>query len=265
MPTTNTDKAWEYFGQHNPYFAVLTQGQYTGEKWGEDAKREFFATGDRYVKSIVSTVCDNLSSRFCPTRALDFGCGVGRLVIPLARVCQFVTGIDVSESMIAEARKNVGERGLGNVAFVRGDDSLSELSGTFDFIHSFIVFQHIPPGRGVVIFKKLIDLLEDGGIGVLHVTYSHSSTTTLLRRCLKAAKQSLPLFATMLNVLKGRPVREPVMQMNTYDVNRLLRILQESGCHEVHLRFTETSVQGDPFYGLSFFFKKRGLDVRAHA
>src|SRR5262245_55841332 len=221
MTAMNTDKAWEYFGYHEPYFAVLTQDKFMREKLGEDAKREFFATGDRYVASLLSTVAERLGPRFRPTRALDFGCGVGRLVIPLARVCQFVIGVDVSESMIAEAKKNAKEHGLSNVAFAKGDDSLSELSGRFDFIHSFIVFQHIPPRGGLVIFKRLIELLDDGGIGVLHVTYAHSSSTSRLKRWRKVAEESLPLAAAVLNALRGRAVRAPLMQMNLYDVNQL--------------------------------------------
>ena len=52
------------------------------------------------------------------------------------------------------------------------------------------------------------------------------------------------------------------MQMNAYDVNQLLRIFQESGCHYVYPRFTETNVRGIAFYGVLLFFQKRATDVR---
>jgi 2-polyprenyl-3-methyl-5-hydroxy-6-metoxy-1,4-benzoquinol methylase len=260
-----TDKAWEYYGKEDPYYGVLTQERYTSKKLSEEGKEEFFATGERYVDSVLKTVRDHLDSSFRPVRALDFGCGVGRLALPLARASDSVVGVDVSESMLAVAEANAKAQGLANVTFVKGDDSLSRVSGRFNFIHSFIVFQHIPPNRGAVIFKKLIDLLQDDGIGVLHVTYSYAGTVGLGRRVLKAAKQSLPFFAGTLNVLRGRPFREPIMQMNEYDLNQLFRILQESECHDLHVRFSETSVQGHPFYGVSVLFRKRRLDVRAHA
>jgi 2-polyprenyl-3-methyl-5-hydroxy-6-metoxy-1,4-benzoquinol methylase len=260
-----TDKAWEYYGKEDPYYGVLTQERYTAKKLSEEAKEEFFATGERYVESVLKTVRDHLDPSFRPTRALDFGCGVGRLALPLARVSDSVVGVDVSESMLAIAEANGREQGLANVTFVKGDDSLSRVSGRFNFVHSFIVFQHIPPNRGAVIFKRLIDLLQDNGIGVLHVTYSYAGTVRLGRKLLKAAKQSLPFFAGTLNVLKGKPFGEPTMQMNEYDLNQLLRILQESDCHDIHVRFSETSVQGHPFYGVSLFFQKKRLDVRAHA
>jgi len=69
----------------------------------------------------------------------------------------------------------------------------------------------------------------------------------------------------MRNVLKGRPFDEPMMQMNRYDCNRLFRILQESGCHNVHVRFTETGYFGYGFYGVVLYFRKERTDVTAHA
>jgi 2-polyprenyl-3-methyl-5-hydroxy-6-metoxy-1,4-benzoquinol methylase len=261
----DTDEAWEYFGKNDPYFGVLTQDRYTNKQLSEEAKKDFFATGERYIESVLKTVRDRLNPAFRPTRALDFGCGVGRLALPLARICHSVVGVDVSESMLAVAEHNAKEQRLSNVTFTKGDDSLSRVSGTFDFVHSFIVFQHIPPQRGAAIFKRLIELLQDEGVGVLHVTYSYAATATLGRKLLKRARQSLPLVSGLLNVLRGKSFHEPQMQMNQYDLNQLIRILQESGCHEICLRFSETSVQGHPFYGVSFCFVKRPLDVRAHA
>ena len=265
MVAKKTDDPWEYYGKNNPYFGVLTQERFSADQWSDDAKKEFFATGERYVDSIFETVGNHLDPNVRPTRALDFGCGVGRITLPLARKCGSVVGVDVSKSMLAEAEKNARDRSLANVTFIKADDSLSRVSGIFDFVHSFIVFQHIPPKRGAAIFKRLIDLLQEGGIGVLHVTYSFASTATLGRRLRKAAKQSIPFFSAAANVLRGRPFREPIMQMNEYDLNHLLRILHESGCHEIHLRLTETNVQGQAFYGVSFFFLKKRSDVSAHA
>ena len=265
MFASKTDRDWEYFGKNDPYFGVLTHDGFKLGQLSADAKKEFFATGVRYVDAILTTVRERLEPAFQPTRALDFGCGVGRLVIPLAGVCTSVVGVDVSESMLAVAEENCREMGRPNVTFAKADDTLSGVSGSFDFVHSFIVFQHIPPERGVVIFRRLIGLLQDDGIGVLHFTYSYATTVSLRRRLLKAALESIPIGHGLLNLVRGRSFREPVMQMNEYDVNQLLRILQESDCHEIHLRFTETSVGGHPFYGVVLFFRKRHLDVRAHA
>jgi SAM-dependent methyltransferase len=264
MNTHDSDRAWEYYGKTDPYFGVLTHDSFRSRKLTEDAKSVFFDSGKRYVDFVLSTVRDHLDASFQPTNGLDFGCGVGRLTIPLAAFCGSMVGVDVSDSMLAEATKNCLEQGVSNTTFVKSDDELSKVSGPLDFVHSFIVFQHIPRRRGEAILKRLIDLLRDDGIGALHFTCSWSSKAPLARRLLAEAYRSIPPLYGIRNLLKGRPVREPMMQMNRYDLNRILRILQESGCHRVQVRFTETGYYGQAFYGVLLFFQKHRLDVRAH-
>jgi SAM-dependent methyltransferase len=264
MFKAKSDEAWEYYGKNDPYFGVLTADNFKKGQFSEDAKKEFFETGERYVDATWTAIQEYFGPAFHPTRAMDFGCGVGRLVIPFARRCDAVVGVDVSASMLETARDNARERGLTNVSFVQGDDTLSRLTGRFDFIHSFIVFQHIPPSRGLDILRRQIGILTDDGVGALHFTYAFASSISAVRRLLIAAQHRIPLLNMRSNLRRGRPLAEPAMQMNEYDVNELLRILQESGCHDVHLRFSETSVRGRAFYGVTLFFRKRRHDVRAH-
>jgi SAM-dependent methyltransferase len=243
---------------------VLTHDPFRSDNLTEEARGRFFDSGERYVAYILSTIRRDLDIDLQPTKGLDFGCGVGRLTIPLARVCQSIVGVDVSESMLAEAAKNCREHGIANATFAKSDEGLSGAAGSLDFVHSFIVFQHIPCKRGEAIFQRLIDLLKEDGIGVLHFTYAWSSRTSLARRFLADAYRGVPLLFGVRNWLKGRPMTEPMMQMNRYDLTQILRSLQESGCHRVHVRFTETGYFGNPFYGVTLLFQKRRLDVRAY-
>jgi SAM-dependent methyltransferase len=265
MFQAKTDEAWEYYGKKDPYFGVLTAATYKTGQLTDETKNEFFATGERYIDSILQTVREHFDSRFRPSRVLDFGCGVGRLAIPLAKQAGSVVAVDVSQSMLLTAEQNAREQGLSNIVFVKGDDALSRVSGTFDFVHSFIVFQHIPPPRGYAIFARQINLLQDDGVGALHFTYGYAEPVSVRRTLLTLAQNRIPFVNMARNFLRGRPVTEPPMQMNEYDVNRLLQILHKHGCHDVHLRFTETSVHGRGFYGVILVFRKRASDVRAHA
>src|SRR5580700_9118948 len=97
---SNTDRAWEYFGRENPYFGVLTRDRYSRERLDGDGRAAFFASGEEYVAEMFDTTQKELRPDFQPIRALDFGCGVGRLALPLARRCQEVVGVDVSDSML---------------------------------------------------------------------------------------------------------------------------------------------------------------------
>jgi ubiquinone/menaquinone biosynthesis C-methylase UbiE len=76
-------------------------------------------------------------------RALDFGCGVGRLTRALAAHFERVIGIDVAASMIRQARQlNADVRGCEFVLNERADLSIVE-SGSVDFVYSSIVLEHI--------------------------------------------------------------------------------------------------------------------------
>jgi 2-polyprenyl-3-methyl-5-hydroxy-6-metoxy-1,4-benzoquinol methylase len=259
------DKTWKYYGKTDPYFGVLTNPQFKRENLDPDAKSAFFASGEQYVDHILHVVRDHLDHDFEPTRALDFGCGVGRLAIPLARRCQAVVGVDISESMLEEGERNAREAGLSNLEWVTSDDTLSRVTGTFDFVHSFIVFQHIPCDRGYMFARTIVDRLRDGGVGVLHFSYANSTVSPppITRRALTAAYTTFPSLYGVRNVLRGASFREPLMQMNLYDLNTILGLLQEAGCHDVHVRFTEASHFRYPVYGVILFFSKRRLDVRS--
>jgi SAM-dependent methyltransferase len=75
---------------------------------------------------------------------LDLGCGIGRMTRALAARFAVVYGLDVSGEMIARARENLKE--CANVRFEVGSgvDLSNFEGGMFDFVFSYITFQHIP-------------------------------------------------------------------------------------------------------------------------
>lgn len=237
MPINNSDRDWELFGKSDPYFAVLTAPEFHGQLLG-DAREKFFDSGERHVETILSIIRERLDPSFAPLRALDFGCGVGRVLIPLASRCQEVTGVDVSASMLAEARRNCDAAGAREVRLLQGDDDLSAVTGSFDFVHSYIVLQHISVGRGERLVKKLAAVLAPGGVGMFHVTYS-SGITSLKSRLLYWARVNVPGAKSAFNLARGRAMSLPIMQLNEYSITRLLDLLWGEGCREVHVRFSD--------------------------
>ena len=77
-------------------------------------------------------------------RALDVGCGVGRWSRLLAARGAEVTGVDLSPTMIAEARRRAVEDGVAERCRFEVQD-LCDLSiaGTFDLVLGVTVLQHI--------------------------------------------------------------------------------------------------------------------------
>ena len=74
-------------------------------------------------------------------RLLDVGCGPGRLTraIALARPGVRVTGLDLSEDMIRQARRAPA---LPNLEFRQGSPASAGFSGEFDFALSVLSFHH---------------------------------------------------------------------------------------------------------------------------
>lgn len=269
MRASGTDKDWEHFAESDPYWAVLTQERFKKQNLDAGARRDFFASGQMHVRRILETIRSCLDAGYSPRRALDFGCGVGRILVPLARACEEVVGVDVAETMLQEAQAVLDAEGLGNVTLVKGDDHLSRVKGPFDLVHSYIVLQHIPCVRGQRLFRRLVELVGEGGVGVIHLTYSkerfgknlglawpRSSTaepgnlrcylwglTWAIRRRLRRARRALRRI--------GRP-NHPVMQMNCYTLNPLFHVLQASRIGAIHAEFTEHG----KYYGVEVFFQK---------
>jgi 2-polyprenyl-3-methyl-5-hydroxy-6-metoxy-1,4-benzoquinol methylase len=244
------DKAWEEWGAQDPYFGVITHNKYRAKNLSCEARQEFFSSGEKHVQDVMADIRNHLDPAFSPCRALDFGCGVGRIALPLAEICEEVVALDVSDSMLAEARKNADARRLANVAFMKSDDELSRLSGDYDFIHSYIVFQHIPAARGEKILHRLLQHLSPRGIAVLHFTYRLRGS--MLGRLVTWGRSYVPLFNNLLNLLYGRKFSDPPMQMNSYHINRLLLELQGNGIKKVFSRFTDHA--GD--YGIVFYCQR---------
>ncbi len=218
-----TDEHWEHWGKHAPYFGVDTDERFRHPDAA--ALDDFFASGESHILQVVSAI-RAFAPEFEPTRALDFGCGTGRLLVSLSRLAP-VVGVDVSPSMLAEARKSVDLRGVGSrVDLVQSDDRLERVSGTFDLVHSFIVFQHIPTPRGMAIASRLLEMLRPGGVAALHFT--HTRKASWLRRMWANARVRFSWLHALANLATGRTGAP--MQMNCYSLPELLVLFASRGC-----------------------------------
>jgi SAM-dependent methyltransferase len=226
----HTDRDWQTLGELDPCWAVLTGEPYRGADLADAETLEaVLDSGRRHVDRVWDVIETHLGGPFTPHRALDFGSGVGRVAIPLAERCGSVVGVEVAESMLATARAVSGRLGLANVRFVKSDDALGEVAGTFDLIHSYIVFQHIPPSRGLRLIRLLLDKLTEGGVGVIHVLYHNPDLASFPANVAKRVWRWL-----------RRPFRRvPQMQMNAYPLNEVFRLVQESGGRRVHVLPTD--------------------------
>lgn len=242
-----TDTAWQRWGEVDPYFGVITDERYRRNNLTPAALAEFFRSGRSHVAHVMRVCQQQFSPTFVPQRVLDFGCGVGRVLVAFAEKSPEVVGVDVSPAMLAEARRNCDERGLQQrIELVRSDDALSEVEGTFDLIHSVIVFQHIEPARGHGLVARLVERLRPGGIAALHFTYAKTAHADRYGQPPPPATPPPPP-APAWRLAKRRPPApppqpagsDPEMQMNSYPLNEIMFIAQQGGARRCHVEFTD--------------------------
>ncbi|MDO9156079.1 MAG: class I SAM-dependent methyltransferase, partial [Sediminibacterium sp.] len=189
-----------------------------------------------------------------PATALDFGCGTGRLLLPLAKICKKVVGVDISEGMLEEAKTNLAS--FSNVQLYKSDDQLSKIKNEqFDLVNTYIVLQHIPKKRVLVIFNQLVELVSKNGVGVIHLTFAK----TKFKNNFGVAPSTIMDYAksllvqikkTMFNIFNTSA--DPEMQMNLHSLNQAFFILQEAGINKF---YTETT-NHDGAIGMTIYFKK---------
>jgi SAM-dependent methyltransferase len=240
---------WESLAR-DPYFAVVNKERYRDAGSREDARRDFFESGESDVAATFEVLASLAGARTF-RHALDYGCGVGRLTIPLSSRCERVTGADISEAMLAEARRNATEMGADNTCFVRSDQLFAgEGAGRFDLIHSYIVFQHIAPRVGLEITRNLLGRLEPGGFGALHYTFARMAP--LGRRMVNRLRRWIPPINAAVNLVQRQPAFQPFIPMNNYQLPALLAQLAEHGAERLLGRFTDH----DGHLGVMLFFEK---------
>jgi SAM-dependent methyltransferase len=168
---------WDAFGDADPLFGVLSDPTKYGGQWRVD---DFFASGEAHVKKWLGIVTER-GATFHAGTCLDFGCGVGRLTRPLSDRFQETVGIDVAKSMIAVARRyNTNP----NCRFVvsRDPDLRSIDSDTFDFVHSCLVLQHIPPEVTVNYIEEFFRVAKPEGVVVFQVPAEQYSEEIITER-----------------------------------------------------------------------------------
>lgn len=247
-----SDRAYDSVGRTEPYYGVITLDRFLSANLDAAVLREFFATGEAHVARVLATIRAHLVTDFKPRRVLDFGCGVGRILIPLAREAGHAVGVDVSDAMIAEAARNCRERDLTNVSFVKSDDQLSRLEGAFDLIHSIIVFQHIAPRRVAMLVRSLLAHLEPGGVGALHFT----TWLPLRKRIAHRLKRALPPINIAANLYRRRAWNLGLIEMNCFSLDQVTVLLAEAGIASFYTDFAGLYGGPNGDHGAIVYFQK---------
>ena len=151
---------WERLAHLDPYWAIVNDPAWHRRRAGLD---DFFAGGRALVArqlAEVATVCPDLRK----DRALDFGCGVGRLSVGLAWSYREVVGVDISAGMISLARRP--HAAVPNLTFVLNTrpDLQPFASDSFDLAYSLIALQHVPRPLIASYLREFVRVVRPGGL-----------------------------------------------------------------------------------------------------
>lgn len=224
-----TEAGFRKLGETEPHWSVLTAEKFRTANIAE-TKAEFYRTGVDVIGT-VWRMLERVGAVPGPgATAIELGCGVGRLTIPLAERVARVVGVDISSPHLRLAAEAATEAGRANIEWrqlrqVAELDNLPEA----DFFFSLIVLQHNPPPVIGAMLRKLLGRLRPGGIGYFQV----------------------PTFTLGYSFSAGEYMsRQPMeIEMHCYPQPEIYELLDAAGCKLVEIR--EDSSAGESLETIS--------------
>jgi glycosyltransferase involved in cell wall biosynthesis/ubiquinone/menaquinone biosynthesis C-methylase UbiE len=210
-------QSWDQFGREDPFWAVLTNPDKKGGRWSE---AEFFATGRHDIQAALQRI-STLGVGLNFEKALDFGCGPGRLTQALAEHFREAHGVDIASSMIAKAQElnKYGERCIYHLND-RPDLQLFD-ANTFDLVYSWLVLQHMPKQLALGYISEFARVTKPGGVMVFQIPdrRQHAQSGG------NWGQEDLPL--------EFWRAQEPLMLMCETPYAEIVKVLEEAGARVI--------------------------------
>ena len=131
--STKMKTDWNRRAKHHAQFWIASEDFHSNKKFAQSGKQSAQA-----LLSIISPYYDPSWT------VLDIGCGIGRMLKPLAHHFHALVGIDVSGEMIKKSKKWLQCVENVNTLETSGIDLNPLLSEHFDLVYSYVAFQHMP-------------------------------------------------------------------------------------------------------------------------
>ena len=237
MDLRELQRNWDILGKEDPLWAIITWADKKGNKWD---LAEFFASGEHEIGEVMQYL-SALQLAYRRGRALDFGCGVGRLTRALAGHFSRATGIDIAPSMIAQAQALDRESRCQFILNDRADLSIFD-DREFDFVYSNLVLQHMRPDYSTAYVREFCRVLAPGGVAVFQLPSKTKAPEK--QRSWKDSVRPLipsPLLNWYRHQYRGLPSIEPMpaqppaarMEMYAVPKGQVVKLIEKHGCRLV--------------------------------
>ena len=238
---------WEGFAHDDPMWAILTRPNKRYKGWEHD---DFFATGKKQIHHLFGELKAKKIS-FNTVRAMDFGCGMGRLSRALADRFENTVGVDISSKMVELATS--ANQSIKGLTFVQNSQIPFEQFNdeTFDFVLSYITLQHNDPEISTQYLSEFCRILSTDGLLVFQLpSEPDNSWVGMLIRLPRPILNTLRWFRQLL-FGQGRYL----MEMHGVRKERVIRLLEEGGM--TVLDVTECSFAGKGWRDYKYIAKKK--------
>jgi len=158
---------WNGFAQRNARWAILTRDAQRPVDASTWCREEFLRTGSEEIAHVFENLRRE-GIQIPQGRALDFGCGVGRLTFALGEHFREAIGVDVSERMIALAIADNPHPGI--CRFIHSARTeLPCADASIDFVYSRFVLQHMSRSLARTYIAEFLRVLRPDGLCVFQL------------------------------------------------------------------------------------------------
>jgi len=159
-------EGWEQAAREDAMFNIVTDPRYVNGGWNPD---EFFRHGRAEIDTMLSRLDERGLRGPGRKKALDFGCGVGRLTQALLPEYKKAYGVDLTDEMVRLAREH--NRWGTRCVYQRTGKHISPYinTGSCDLIYSRITLQHMPQDLQQGYIAEFVKLLTPTGVAVFQV------------------------------------------------------------------------------------------------
>lgn len=159
---------WAEIGAVAPHWSVLTDERFRPERIPQ-IEEHFYKTGEHDAGLFASALARHGVRPAELPRCVEFGCGVGRITVHLAKIFRRVTGCDISAPHLALAQTACAARGLTRVRTHHATVHEPMPQGRWEAWFSTITLQHNPPP----VMRHLLGLglagLMKGGVAMFQL------------------------------------------------------------------------------------------------
>ncbi|MEK7505341.1 MAG: class I SAM-dependent methyltransferase [Patescibacteria group bacterium] len=162
---TEAKTKWNTLAKEDARYYILT------DKSVSASEEAFSRSGEGDVRNyfLEDKILQGAIGQEKKAKVLEIGCGIGRLSEFIAPHVAELYGVDISEEMISEAKKRLGQH--QNITFLATDGmSFPIPDESVEAVFSFIVFQHMPT---IEVIRKNIEevsrVLKLGGVAKIQL------------------------------------------------------------------------------------------------